>query len=97
MNKLIEQIFTNFKVNNVSIPVSFLRYGGKSTTYITYMEWDKANSYSGASVRIAYLKLFNPIFAIFILPLSLLQNILFYDNNLYHLQTYLDYLGSVAK
>lgn len=37
-NTLIEQIFTNFKVNNVTIPVSFLRYEGKSETYITYQQ-----------------------------------------------------------
>ena len=36
MNELIESIFSDFKVNNVTIPVAFLRYFGKSTTYITY-------------------------------------------------------------
>ena len=36
MNSTIELIFKNFQVNNNSIPVSFLRYTGKSTTYITY-------------------------------------------------------------
>lgn len=47
MNSLIESIFTNFKVDNVNIPVSFMRYNGKSTTYITYMYYDSNNSYSG--------------------------------------------------
>ena len=47
MNSLIETIFTNFIVDGVKIPVSFLRYTGKSTTYITYMYYDSDNSYSG--------------------------------------------------
>lgn len=38
MNELIESIFNNFTVDNVEIPVSFLRYTGHKTTYITYME-----------------------------------------------------------
>ena len=38
MNSLIKQIFRNFSVNGVKIPVSFLRYNGTSTTYITYQE-----------------------------------------------------------
>lgn len=47
MNSLIETIFTNFTVDDKKIPVSFLRYNGKSTTYITYMYYDSNNSYSG--------------------------------------------------
>lgn len=46
MNSIIEQLFANFKVNNVSIPVSFLRYTGKATTYITYMLINTDNSLS---------------------------------------------------
>ena len=38
MNSLIKQIFKDFEVNGVKIPVSFLRYNGTSTTYITYQE-----------------------------------------------------------
>lgn len=59
MNELIEQIFTNFQVNGVTIPVSFLRYGGKSTTYITYMEWDKSNSYSGDDEILGYVSYYD--------------------------------------
>lgn len=59
MNALIEQIFTNFKVNGVAIPVSFLRYGGKLTTYITYMEWDKSNSYSGDDEILGYVSYYD--------------------------------------
>ncbi len=59
MNQLIEQIFNNFTVNGVAIPVSFLRYGGKSTTYITYMEWDKSNSYSGDDEILGYVSYYD--------------------------------------
>lgn len=38
MNELIKQIFTNFTVDGVKIPVTFLRYDGRSTTYITYQQ-----------------------------------------------------------
>lgn len=38
MNKEIELIFNDFKVDNVSIPVEFLRYRGNLKTYITYQE-----------------------------------------------------------
>lgn len=55
MNSLIETIFNNFKVNNVSIPVSFLRYNGKSTTYITYQSTDMDNSFSGDDELLGYV------------------------------------------
>ena len=38
MNELIENIFNNFNVDSVEIPVEFLRYTGHKTTYVTYME-----------------------------------------------------------
>lgn len=47
MNNKIERIFDKFAVDNISIPVSFMRYKGKSTTYITYMHSDSDNSFSG--------------------------------------------------
>jgi hypothetical protein len=47
MNSLIETIFQDFTVDGKSIPVSFVRYNGKSTTYITYMYYDSDNSFSG--------------------------------------------------
>lgn len=47
MNNLIETIFQNFTVDDVLIPVSFMRYYGKKTTYITYMYYDSDNSFSG--------------------------------------------------
>ena len=36
MNKEIKAMFDNFKVKNVSIPVAYLRYKGKSKTFITW-------------------------------------------------------------
>ena len=47
MNSLIETIFQNFIVYDKKRPVSFMRYNGKSTTYITYMYYDSDNSFSG--------------------------------------------------
>lgn len=55
MNSLIETIFNNFKVNGQSIPVSFLRYNGKSTTYITYQLQDMDNSFSGDDTLMGYV------------------------------------------
>lgn len=46
-NTLIEQIFANFSVNGITIPVAFLRYGGKKTTYVTYQQTNATNTLSG--------------------------------------------------
>lgn len=46
MNSVIEKIFADFKVDNKVIPVSFLRYHGKETTYITYANINESNSMS---------------------------------------------------
>ena len=45
MNSFIKQIFEDFKVNGVKIPVSFLRYNGDSTTYITYEEMNASDTF----------------------------------------------------
>ena len=55
MNSLIETIFADFQVDGVSIPVSFLRYDGKSTTYITYQQQDMDNSLSGDDEILGYV------------------------------------------
>lgn len=55
MNEEIETIFNNFKVNNVAIPVSFLRYNGNATTYITYNEQDMNNVLSGDDKILGYV------------------------------------------
>ena len=46
MNSVIEQLFNNFIVAGKTIPVSFLRYTGTATTYITYMLTNTDNSLS---------------------------------------------------
>ena len=40
MNKEIEKIFKDFMVDDVLIPIAFLRYRGKAKTYLTYQEID---------------------------------------------------------
>ena len=50
MNELIEQIFQNF-----SVPVSFMRYDGKATTYITYQQTDIDTTLSADDELINYL------------------------------------------
>ena len=55
MNSLIKQIFTNFKVNGVEIPVSFLRYNGKSTVYITYQQVNADDTFSYDDELAAYV------------------------------------------
>lgn len=59
MNELIQSIFTDFIVDGVNIPVKFLRYNGKSTTYITYMETDINNSYSGDNEILGYVSYYD--------------------------------------
>ena len=36
MNEEIEKIFKNFTVDEIKIPIAFIRYTGKKETYITY-------------------------------------------------------------
>lgn len=55
MNKLIEKIFKNFKVNNKDIPVCFLEYDGQNDTYITYMETHKDNIFNADDEIIGYV------------------------------------------
>ena len=59
MNDLIQSIFTDFEVDNVSIPVKFLKYKGKSTTYVTYMETDIDNSFSGDNEILGYVSYYD--------------------------------------
>ena len=55
MNELIERIFADFKVDGVSIPVSFLFYEGHEDAYVTYMNQDMDNSYSGDDDLLGYV------------------------------------------
>lgn len=47
MRKLITEIFNDFTVDGKKIPVKFLRYDGHETTYVTWMQYDMDNSFSG--------------------------------------------------
>lgn len=50
MNELIEQIFNNFIV-----PVSFLRYDGNATAFVTYQQIDIDNMLCGDDTLLAYV------------------------------------------
>lgn len=45
MNSLIEEIFKNFKVDNVLIPVSFAYYDGHNTSYIVYINSNTGDTF----------------------------------------------------
>lgn len=55
MNELIESIFSNFIVNGVEIPVSFMFYEGHGEPYVTYMQQDADGSLSGDDNLIGYV------------------------------------------
>ena len=59
MNNLIEKIFADFKVDDLSIPVSFLMYDGKSTTYITYQNTSNDSTLSGDDEIIGYVEYYD--------------------------------------
>lgn len=59
MNNLIKTIFTGFQVDGNAIPVAFLRYEGKSTTYITYQLIDMDNSFSGDNELLGYVEYYD--------------------------------------
>ncbi|WP_304068684.1 hypothetical protein [Megamonas hypermegale] len=46
MNNEIEKIFKDFTVNGKKVPVSFLRYNGRETTYVTYQQVDADSEFS---------------------------------------------------
>ena len=58
-NKTLKDIFKDFTVNSKVIPVEFLRYTGNSTTYITFMESDKDNSFSGDDELLGYVSYYD--------------------------------------
>lgn len=55
MNNELQTIFTNFQVDGNVVPVSFLRYTGKATTYITYQEIQDDTSFSADDDLQAYV------------------------------------------
>ena len=54
-NAEIEDIFSDFSVNDVDIPVCFLRYEGHGEPYITYMEYDADASFSADDQLAGYV------------------------------------------
>ena len=55
MNELIESILSNFTVDNVQIPVSFMFYEGHGEPYVVYMQQDADKSLSGDDELIGYV------------------------------------------
>lgn len=55
MNALIREVFKDFKVDGVSVPVKFLYYQGHGEPYIVYMHTDADNSVSGDDDLIGYV------------------------------------------
>lgn len=54
MNELIEKIFSGF-----SVPVSFLRYDGKATAYVTYQQVDIDETLSADDDLINFLEYYD--------------------------------------
>lgn len=52
---LITSIFNNFKVDNIAVPVTYMRNLGKETTYVTWMQYDMDGSYSGDDEILGYV------------------------------------------
>lgn len=46
MNEQILEIFEDFKVNGVSIPVALIRYDGKADSYVIFSREDDTGAYS---------------------------------------------------
>ena len=55
MNELIESILSNFTVDGVEIPVSFLFYEGHGEPYVVYMQQDADGSLSGDDELVGYV------------------------------------------
>ena len=55
MNELIESILSNFTVDGVEIPVSFMFYEGHGEPYVVYMQQDADGSLSGDDELVGYV------------------------------------------
>lgn len=58
-NEEIQTLFTGFTVNGVTIPVAYLYYKGDATTYVTYMQTYKDQSYSAEDMIAGYVELYD--------------------------------------
>ena len=59
MNNLIEKTLSGFTVNGKKIPVKFLRYNGRSETYITYMMTDADSVLHGDDELLNYVEYYD--------------------------------------
>lgn len=55
MNELIESIFSNFIVDGVTIPVSYMFYEGHGEPYVVYMQQDADGSLTGDDDLLGYV------------------------------------------
>lgn len=55
MNAEIESIFDGFKVDSTSIPLAYMFYEGKASSYLVYSCVDMDNSYSGDDALLGYV------------------------------------------
>jgi len=55
MNELIERIFANFAVDNVSIPVAYMFYEGHGEPFVVYGQQDADKSLSADDKLVGYV------------------------------------------
>lgn len=59
INALIEQLFADFNVDGVDIPVAFLRYDGAETTYVTYQQVNADTTFSADDSLLNYVEYYD--------------------------------------
>jgi len=59
LNEQIETLFADFKVNGFSVPVTYLFYEGHGEPYVTYLQYDADNSYSGDDELLGYVSYYD--------------------------------------
>lgn len=59
MNNIIEKTLKGFMVNGNEIPVKFLRYNGRSETYITYTMTDADSTLHGDDELLNYVEYYD--------------------------------------
>ena len=55
----LKDLFENFTVDGVSIPVALINYDGGATQYVVYREYDKDKSYSSEDNVSGYVTYFD--------------------------------------
>ena len=59
MYEQLKELFDNFTVDGVSIPVALIDYDGHGEPYVVYKEYDKDNSYSSDDEISGYITYFD--------------------------------------